>query len=140
MHVERVVFERVFDVGGKGGRFSFSGAHGDNHGVALPGGKVPQSGQALTIIFGKAGDWSTVEAYYDDHTGKVISGRRSWWLASLQLEALAWIVAFAVAGGVQFGSAGALAMATGGIALFVVARTIRNNRRMRRQLEHGSGA
>lgn len=65
MHIERIRFERVFDIQPGLGMFSFASAGAVTYSVHLPGRTIPREGATWTVAFGQPGDWSTLLGWRD---------------------------------------------------------------------------
>lgn len=65
MHIERIRFERVFDIQPGLGMFSFASAGAVTYSVHLPGRTIPREGATWAVAFGQPGDWSTLLGWRD---------------------------------------------------------------------------
>lgn len=65
MHIQRIRFDRVFDVQQRLGLFSFVSADGVTYSVHLPGRVIPREGATWAVAFGQPGDWSSLLGWRD---------------------------------------------------------------------------
>lgn len=65
MHIQRIHFDKVFDVQPRRGLFSFASADGVTYSVHLPGRIIPREGATWAVAFGQPGDWSTLLGWRD---------------------------------------------------------------------------
>lgn len=77
MHVERVRFDRVFDVRGSLKEFSFEEGGWPVYGVSALGLGIPREGATYAVAFHERGNWETVVGWRDLSTSKVALRRSS---------------------------------------------------------------
>ncbi|WP_332878326.1 hypothetical protein [Massilia sp. S19_KUP03_FR1] len=65
MHIQRIHFDKVFDVQQQLGMFSFASAGAVTYSVHLPCKVIPQEGETWAVAFGQPGDWSTLLGWRD---------------------------------------------------------------------------
>ena len=65
MHIQRIHFDKVFDVQPGHGLFSFTSGGNATYGVRLPGRVIPREGATWAVAFGQPGDWSTLLGWRD---------------------------------------------------------------------------
>jgi len=71
MHVERVRFDRVFDVRERLKEFSFEEGGWPVYGVSALGLGIPREGATYAVAFVERGNWETVVGWRDLTTSKV---------------------------------------------------------------------
>lgn len=77
MHVERVRFDRVFDVRQRLKEFSFEEGGWPVYGVNALGLGIPREGATYAVAFHERGNWETVVGWRDLSTSKVTLRRSS---------------------------------------------------------------
>lgn len=77
MHVERVRFDRVFDVRQRLGEFSFEDGGRPVYGVSALGLGIPHEGATYAVAFHERGNWETVLGWRDLSTSKLTLRRSS---------------------------------------------------------------
>ncbi|WP_314439728.1 hypothetical protein [Massilia timonae] len=77
MHVERVRFDRVFDVRKRLKEFSFEEGGWPVYGVSALGLGIPREGATYAVAFRERGNWETVVGWRDLSTSKVTLRRSS---------------------------------------------------------------
>jgi hypothetical protein len=65
VHIQRIHFDKVFDVQQRLGMFSFASADAVTYSVHLPGKVIPEEGATWAVAFGQPGDWSTLLGWRD---------------------------------------------------------------------------
>jgi hypothetical protein len=140
MHVERVRFDRVFDVVRGNGLFSFESGGRKRYGVSLPCQVVPAEGSVLVVALAAADNWSATLGWHDPASGRIALREDTWTLFWNAAENTAWF------GGIAVAAAAALAGAVGVLlalpaALFAFGcllwRGLRRKDALRRALEAG---
>ena len=137
MHIQRIRFDRVFDIQPALGLFSFASADTVTYGVNVPDHTIPEAGATWAVAFGQPGEWSTVYGWRDlaaqrlTLTYKVRQALfdQAWgvyWFAIPAL-ALSWYV-----GGPWAAAALALAAVLGGA--WMLRDVVRRNRQVRSAL------
>ena len=98
MHIERVRFDRVFDVTSYG-VFSFESGGAAVYDVHLREGFIPSEGMTLDVVFRTPGKWASVVAWQDPASGKIVLRETPWESMVNNAAPLARMAAgFAVAG------------------------------------------
>lgn len=77
MHVERIRFDRVFDVQERPKEFSFEEGGWPVYGVSALGLGIPREGATYAVAFHERGNWETVVGWRDLSTSKVALRRSS---------------------------------------------------------------
>ncbi|WP_306397425.1 hypothetical protein [Telluria beijingensis] len=78
MHVERVRFDRVFDVRERLEEFSFEDGGRPVYGVRALGLGIPREGAIYAVVFLEPGNWETVVGWRDLTTARVELRRSNW--------------------------------------------------------------
>lgn len=78
MHVERVRFDRVFDVHERRKQFSVEYGGKPVYGVIALGLGIPREGTTYAVAYREPGNWETVVGWRDLSTGKVRLRRSGW--------------------------------------------------------------
>jgi len=77
MHVERVRFDRLFDVRERLREFSFEEGGWPVYGVSALGLGIPREGATYAVAFHKHGNWETVVGWRDLATSKIALRRNN---------------------------------------------------------------
>lgn len=77
MHVERIRFDRVFDVRERVKEFSFEEGGSPVYGVSALGLGIPREGATYAVAFQERGNWGTVVGWRELSTSKVVLRRSS---------------------------------------------------------------
>ena len=136
MHIERVRFDQVFDVGARARTFSFTSAGKTRYGVRLPGRIVPHEGAVYAVALARQDDWSTVLGWRELGTRHVILKTVTWpaWPVMWGVgEAACWLLGAGVVVAARGAGPWALLLAAGVIGTLVV-HLRRRGRRVRQAL------
>jgi hypothetical protein len=95
MQIQRIHFDRVFDIQRFHGFFSYESADGVTYSLNLPGRVVPQEGATWAVAFEKSGDWNTMLGWRDLATHEVRFNRDLGKLLTNQFDFL-WFLAIPV--------------------------------------------
>lgn len=90
MHIERIRFDKVFDVQARA--FSFTSAGKHRYGVELPGRFVPHEGATYAVALAGPDDWSKVLGWREIGTREVFLPRHTWLVRSMVVEAAWWLL------------------------------------------------
>lgn len=137
MHLQRIHFDKVFDVQSRIGMFSFTSGDAVTYGVHLPTGTIPQQGATWVVAFKEPGNWSTLLGWRDLAAQRttltykihhVLLGE-AWFIYWIALPALALTL---FAGGPWVALALGTATVAGGI--WMLRHVVLRNRRVRAAL------
>lgn len=137
MHIQRIHFDRVFDIQRFHGFFSYESAGGVTYSLNLPGRVIPQEGATWAFAFEKSGDWNTMLGWRDLATREVRFNRDLSKLLMNQFDVVWFITipllaAALVYGGVTIALAVVLAAAAAGMSMIL--RLVTRRRRVRAAL------
>ena len=93
MHIQRIRFDKVFDVQAPG--FSFTGAGKTRYGIRLPGRTVPHEGASYAVALERPDDWSRILGWRELGTQRVFLRGPAWLVVWAVTEAVFWVVAVA---------------------------------------------
>jgi hypothetical protein len=140
MHVERVRFDRVFDVVRGNGMFSFESGGRPRYGVSLPGQVVPAEGSALVVALAAPDNWSATLGWRDPASGRTALREDTWTVLWNAAENTARFGGIAVAAAGALGSVVAVLLALpASLCAFgwLFSRGLRRKDALRRALEAG---
>jgi hypothetical protein len=137
MHIQRIHFDRVFDVQRSHGFFSYESAGEMTYSVNLPGRVIPQEGATWDVAFETLGDWNTMLGWRDLATHQVRLNRDLVKLLSnlfdvFYLLSIPVLALFLVYGGMTIAMAVMLAAAIAGI--WMILRIVNRRRCVRAAL------
>lgn len=85
MHVERVRFDRVFDVHEHRKEFSVESGGRPVYGITALGLGIPREGASYAVAFLEPGNWETVVGWRDLSTARVELRRSNWAVITLAM-------------------------------------------------------
>ena len=137
MHIQRIRFDRVFDIQPSRGLFSFESADGVVYSVHLPGRVIPLAGATWDVAFAQPGNWNTLLGWRDVASERITLSHRVRGLLVDQFEVWCYfgipvLVATLIFGGPVFILA--LLLAWSIAMVWVIHRIMRSNRRVRAAL------
>lgn len=142
MQIEKISFDRVFDVQEISGSFSFERGGWPVYGVSVPGMGIPQAGATYAVAFAEAGNWQTVLGWRDLATPDVRLRQTAWQFAIAQLP-YAYLLTVIVGIAATLGGYWA-ALPLAALMLLVLATAVRRvawrNRWVSRALQVGRSA
>ena len=137
MHIERIRFDKVFDIQPRHGLFSFACADEVTYSVHLPGRAIPKEGAVWAVAFERPGDWSTLLGWRDLAASRTTLTYRLHHLLMDQAWGVYWfaipLLALSIyAGGLWAGAVVAVAGVVGGT--WMLRHVVLRNRRVRAAL------
>lgn len=139
MHIQRIHFDRVFDVQPHRGMFSFASDDAVTYSVHLPGRVIPREGATWAVAFEAPGDWSTLLGWRDLAAQRTTLNHRLHHVLS-DVEMVYWFAIPALVLCVWFGglwAALALLLASAAAGAWWLRKVIKRNRRVRAALRTG---
>jgi hypothetical protein len=136
VHIQRIHFDKVFDVQPRRGMFSFASADGVTYSVHLPGRIIPREGATWAVAFGQAGDWSTLLGWRDLARQRTTLNYKLGHLLS-DIDMMAYVAIPALVLGIYFGgplAALALLLAATAGCTWRMRHVVRRNRQVRAAL------
>lgn len=137
MHLQRIHFDKVFDVQPHVGLFSFASAGKPTYGVNLRDCTIPNEGATWIVAFSKPGDWSTLLGWRDLAAGRTTLTYQVRDLLFDEAWAVYWFAIPALALSLYFGGAWAAALlSVGALAggAWLLRHIVRRNRQLRAAL------
>jgi hypothetical protein len=131
MHIERIRFDKVFDVQARD--FSFTGAGKTMYGVRLPGRIVPHEGARYAVALARPDDWSRILGWRELGTQQVFLREPAWLVVWAVTEAVFWVVAVAALAAAKLLGPWVLALLAA-VACLLALHLRRRNRSLRQAL------
>lgn len=131
MHIQRIRFDKVFDVQARSFSFTSEGKH--RYGVELPGRVVPHEGATYAVALAQPDDWSRVLGWREIGTRQVFVPRHTWLVRSVYVEMAWWLLCGLMIATAKMLSPWMLLLLPCAIVA-VVWQTWRNNRALRQAL------
>ncbi len=136
MHIQRIHFDKVFDVQQRRGLFSFASADGVTYSVHLPGRVIPAEGATWAVAFAQPGDWSTLLGWRDLARQRTTLNYKLAHLVS-DVDLVFWCAIPALVLAIYFGgplAASALLLAATAGGAWRLRQVVRRNRQVRAAL------
>lgn len=137
MHIERIRFDKVFDVQPFHGQFSYASADAVTYSVHLPGRVIPREGATWAVAFERPGDWSTLLGWRDLAAQRTTLTNQMWHLLLEQAWGVYWFAIPALALGIYCGGPWAAAVLVVGTVIggaSMLRHLVRRNRQVRAAL------
>jgi len=131
MHIERIRFDKVFDV--QACDFSFTSAGKTNYGIRLPGRIVPHEGARYAVALAQPDDWSKILGWRELGTQQVFLREPAWLVVWAVAEAVFWVVAVAALAAAKLLGPWVLALLAA-VACLLALHLRRRNRALRQAL------
>lgn len=139
MHIERIRFDRVFDIQPHHGVFSFASADQVTYGVHVPGRTIPREGAVWAVAFERPGDWSTLLGWRDMAAQRTRLTYQVRHLLVDQAWGVYWFAIPALALGLYVGglwAAAAIVAAAAAGGVWMLRHVVLRNRRVRAALRN----